>query len=323
MAQQQGANVKILIDTETTYGTTPGTPASFVQSFVSENLQLKRNLVASKSMRSARNPLMPVRGRQDVSGTLNFEISPQMGRLLKHIFGGYTVSGASAPYTHTWKIGALPAGMCMEKQFTDLATAEYFLYNGVRVNMFKFSAKDADMLNCSVDLIGAKETVNAGTFHGSPTDLGHTPFDGMAATLQVGGSGFGTGVSVDFTLDNNLDGNQYAIGGAGTRVSLPAGIGAVTGKLTAIFDSVTQYNIAIANTETSLQIDLTNGSGTGGSAGNEKLSFIFQEIKFSPASPVVQGPTGLQVDLNFIAFYDNGAAASAVEAILLTPQPTF
>lgn len=291
--------------------------------FVSESVQVKRPLVSSKTIRSSRNPNQPVRGRQDVSGTINFELSPQYGRLLKHIFGGYGVSGSAAPYTHTFKIGTLPVGMVLEKQFKDLATAEYFLYNGIRVNNFKLTTKDSDFINCSVDFMGAKETIGTVVYDSTSADLGDTPFDGMAVTLQQGGAPLGTGTQFDFTLVNNLDGNNYAIGGLGQRASLPAGNAMVTGKLTVFFDSLTLYNLAIANTTTTLQLDFTNGGGLGGAAGEEKLSFIFQEVKLEPASPVVPGPTGVMVDLNFTAFYNVGAAASAIEAILLSPIATF
>lgn len=322
MAQQQGTNVKLVIDTEVTYKTSP-TPDGMVLPFISESLGMNRALSSSKTIRSARNPQMPVRGRQDVTGSINFELSPQYGRLMKHIFGDYAVTGASAPYTHTYKVGSLPVGMVIEKQFTDLATAKYVVFNGLRVNQFKFSAKDTDFISCSVDLIGAKQTIGGTAYDATLTDLGHTPFDGMEVAITQGGVSLATGLSIDFTLSNNLDGNNYCIGGAGERASLPAGQAAVSGNLKAVFDSTTLLDLALANTETSLVIDLTKGAGTGASAGNEKLTFTFDEIKFSPKTPVVSGPTGLQVDLDFIGYFDNGASSSAIKAVLLSPTAAF
>ncbi len=323
MAQQSGANAVIIYDTETTYKTTPSSPDAMVLPFKSESLRLNRNLISSDTIRSNRNPQAPVRGNVDVSGDITFELSPQYGRLFKHIFGTYSKSGSSAPYTHTYKIGALPVGMCLEKQFTDLGTAKYFLYNGCKVNSFRLSAKPEGMIECTVSLLGAKETINSSSFDSTATDLGHTPFDGFEGSVKQGGSTVGTVTEVDFTLENNLDGNTYVLDGTGQRYSLPEGRAKVTGTVKILFDSDTLYALAVAHTETTLEIHFTKGAGTGASAGNEKMSFYFDEVIFKPQSPVISGPTGLLVELPFEAYYNDDTDASAVRMELLSPTSTF
>src|SRR3990167_1078574 len=99
--QQQGSRSQVIIDTETTYGLAPTAPNAFVLPIVSESLKQTRNLLTSKTIRSDRNPYPPARGNVEVSGDINFELSPQYGRLFKHIFGTVTSVGGSAPYTHT------------------------------------------------------------------------------------------------------------------------------------------------------------------------------------------------------------------------------
>jgi hypothetical protein len=323
MAQQRGANVTIIYDTETAYKTTPASVDAMVLPYISESVRLNRNLIESKTIRSSRNPQMPVRGNVDVAGDINFELSPQYGRMLKHIFGGYTPSGESAPYTHTFKIGDLPVGMMIEKQFTDLATAEYFQYNGCKVNQFKCTAKTEGMIDCSVSLIGAKETVAVASFDATATDNGHTPFDGFTGSVKQGGSPMGIVTGFDFTIDNGLDGGTYVLDGTGQRYSLPEGSAKVSGSLQCLFDAVVLYNLAVAHTETSLELHFTSGAGTGATAGNEKLSFYFDEIVFKPQAPVVQGPTGLLVELPFVAYYNDDADASACRCVLLSPIATF
>jgi hypothetical protein len=322
MAHQQGANVKLVIDTETTYKTNP-TPDGMVLPFVTESLRLDRNLVSSRTIRSSRNPQAPVRGQMNVAGDINFELSPQYGRLLKHIFGSYGVAGGEAPYTHTYKIGALPVGLFIEKQFGDLATPEYFWYNGCRISSFKLSAKAEGMINCSVGIMGAKETVGTSAYDATLTDLGHTPFDGFEAAITEGGSAIAIITEMDFTLENNLDGSIYVIDGTGQRASLPAGTAKVTGIIKALFDSVTLYTKATGHTESSLSIAFTKGAGTGASAGNEKLTFSLDELIYKPNAPVVTGPQGVMVELPFEAYYNDDADASALRAVLLSPTATF
>jgi hypothetical protein len=311
MAQQRGSNVKIIYDTETVFRTTPGAPASMVLPFVRESLRMSRNLVSSNTIRSSRNPQQPVRGNVDVAGSIDIELAPQYGLLFKHIFGTVATTG-SGPYTHTHKIGDLPAGMTIEKQFLDLSPIQYFKYNGCKVNNFKCTIKPEGLITASVDIIGATETVSSGgSFHASPTDRGITPFDGFGCTIKQGGSTLAIGTEVSFTIANGLDASMYVIDGTGYRYSLPEGLARVTGNLKCIFDAITMYNLAVAGTESSLEVTLTKGTGAG-TAGNEKMVFLFDELIFKPAAPVVEGPTGLLVDLDFEAYYGDDADISAL-----------
>jgi hypothetical protein len=323
MAQQRGSASIIIIDTETVYKTNP-TPDAMVFPFVSESISLDRSFSISKTIRSSRQPQMPGRGNMSVAGDINFELSPQnIGRMGKHIFGSYGVVGAGAPYTHTYKIGTLPVGLCLEKQFTDLAVPKYFLYNGCKINSFKVGVKPDGIIEAGVSLMGAKETVGAATMDATATDNGHTPFDGVEASIKEATATLGTVTDFNFTLNNGLDGNTYVIDGTSQRYSLPEGAGVVEGSLTVLFDDVALYTKAIGHTETALELHFTKGAGTGASAGNEKLSIYFDEVIFKPKSPVIPGPTGLTTKLSFVAYYDNDADANACRMVLLSPIATF
>jgi hypothetical protein len=322
MAQQRGANVTMMIDTETDYKTAPN-PDGAVLPYTSESIRLDRELVSSETIRSSRQPQAPVQGNVNVAGDINFELSPQYGRLFKHIFGDYGVAGASAPYTHTFKIGTLPVGLMIEKQFTDLATAKYVQYNGCKVNSFKLSAKGSGMIPCSVSIIGAKETVASSAHDATMTDLGHTPFSGFEASVKQGGSAIATVTAVELSLDNGLDGDTYVMDGTGQRYSLPEGSAKVTGKVTCLFLDTVLYALAVAHTETTLEVHFTKGTGTGATVGNEKLSFLMDEVIFKPQSPVVTGPKGLVVELGFEAYYNDDADANALRAVLLSTIATF
>ena len=320
MAQQRGTTVRLIYDTEATFKTTPASGSSLILPYVKESFRMSRNLISSNTIRSGRNPQQPLRGNRDVSGTIDFELSPQYGLLLKHVFGTTATTGS---YVHTYTIGDLPAGMVVEKYFPDLAVPYYFLYNGCKINSFKVAIRPEGMISASVDVIGAKETLSSGTsFDPNPTDRGHTPFDGFECTITEGGSSLGIGTEINFAIDNGLDGNSYVIDGTGERYSLPEGFAKVTGSLKCLFDSVAMYNKAINHTETSLVVTLTKGTGAG-TAGNEKLIFNFDEMIFKPSAPTVDGPTGMLVSLDFEAYYNNATAGSACRAILMDSLATY
>ncbi len=322
MSQQRGAYVPIIFDTETTYKSTPGSPSATKFYYTTESVRLNRNLISSKALRGSRQAFMPVRGNVDITGDINFELNPQMGKFMKHIFGGYVPTGSSAPYTHTFSVGTLPVGLVMEKQFVDLTTPKFFKYNGLKINSFKLSAKTEGMIDCSVSLIGAKETVSNSAF-GVASDPGYTPFDGFSGKLYVNGVSQSVITEIDLTLENGLDGNSYVFGSSGERVALPEGEAKVTGTFKALFDSIDLYNYAINHQEIGISIEFSLGDGTGGSAGNEKLTFYMDECLLKPQAPVVSGPTGLLVELPFEAFYGNDSDANMFRAVLLTATASF
>jgi hypothetical protein len=155
---------------------------------------------------------------------------------------------------------------------------------------------------------------------GNPTDFGHNPFDGFEAVINQNTTPLAVVTEVSGKIENNLDGSTFVIGGAGERYSINAGKVKVSGKLTALFADMTLYNLALNNTETSLQVVLTKGTGAG-TAGNEKLTYNFDEVIFRPQAPVIAGDKGILVELEFEAYYDNDADASALWIELMNAQP--
>jgi hypothetical protein len=321
MGQAKGSKSKILVATETTFKSTPSpaTGSAWILPFVSETFKMSRNLIDSKTIRSSRDAQKPARGNQNVAGDITFELAPCYARLFYHALGTVSTTGAGAPYTHTYKVSDLPAGITLEKQFLDLTPAQYFRYNGCKVNNIKMTVKPEGFIECTAAMAGALHTVTTTSFDSAPVTQNFNPWDGFGASLQEGGTTISVVTSFDFTINNNLDETVYVLDGTGQRYSLPEGIVKVDGTLTALFDSMTQYNKAVNNTETSLQIVLTQGDGTGGSAGNEKLTINIPELLFAPDSPVISGPTGVMVNLPFTAYYNDDAAASSVKFTLLSP----
>lgn len=320
MPQAQGANAKVIYDQEATYGTTPGAPASKVLPFVSEGLSQGRPLVRTNIIRANRNLTKPTRGNKDVVGTIKSELNPFVGIILKHLLGANVDSGAG-PYTHTIKVGALPVSLCVEKQFLDLATPEYFLYNGCRINKASFEFKGDGYIPIDLDCVAQKETITTSSFHASPTDYGHLPFEGFEATILEGGSSIATISDIKMDISNDLDKSGYVIGGLGQLRALPAGKTTVTGTLTALFEDLTLYNKAVNFTESSLKITLSRGDGLG-SAGNESLEIFVPELMYEQKTPPISGPKGVLVEMPFSGFYDNSGEATSIQMILKNTQVT-
>ena len=253
MPQAEGSQGQIIYDAETTYKTDPGAPDCKILPFKSESFKLSRNIFDSEAITSSRNPKKPGRGKYEISGDIELEINPYIATILKHALGANTTTGVS-PYVHTMKVGSLPIGLVIEKGFKDIA--QYYKYNGCRVNSLKMSFTPEGIIAGGINVLGAKETVGVTSLDATPTDLGHKPFDALEMSIQEGGSAIAIVTECEFSLENNLDGDVYVIGGAGERKSLPAGKVKVSGNLKALFEDLTLYNKAKNDTETSLKITL-------------------------------------------------------------------
>jgi hypothetical protein len=318
MPQATGTNAKVIYDVETTFGVTPATPASVVLPIVSEAMAEKRNLIKTNVIRGNRNQTMPKRGNKDVGGSITTELNPFMGKLFKHLLGSNTTTG-TGPYVHTMKVGALPTSLCIEKQFSDLATPQYFLYNGCRINKASFDFGTEGVIPLVFDFIGKKETMSTASFHASPVDYGHIPFDMFEASIQEGGAAIASVSHIKLDIENQLDNGIYVIGGNGERRAIPEGSTLVSGTVTALFEDVALLNKAINYTESSLQVTLSRGNGLG-SAGNESLDILLPEIIYGKASPLVSGPKGVLVELPISAFYDNASQATSIQMVLKNTQ---
>lgn len=233
---------------------------------------------------------------------------------------GTTKKITGAPiYTHVFKVGGQLPSYTIEKQFLDLG--QYFRYNGCKANKMTLNVTPSGFQDMTVDFMGAEEAVFTSpyTSGGYDADLGKVVFDGFSiATVEEGGvaCGFATGID-GLTIDNDIDGTSYVIGGAGVRRYLPAGVVKVTGTLKTLFEAMDSYNKALNNTETSLKVVYQVGTGVG-TAGNEKVTLFIPELLLKPQAPVITGPKGVLVELPFEAYYDNYTTDSHNSAMSIT-----
>jgi hypothetical protein len=154
------------------------------------------------------------------------------------------------------------------------------------------------------------------------TDPGHSPWDGLSiSVLQEGGSSIAYVQSVDVSIENNIDGSAYVIGGGGIRRYVPEGKVKVSGTIRALFESRALYDKAVRKTESSLKCTWSHGTGAG-TAGNESLELYVPELYLSAETPVIEGDAGIYYNGPFEAFYDDGAPASSVQIILKNAEAT-
>lgn len=311
MPQARGSQTQALLVEESTYGTDPGSPVAQLLHITRNTLSSSQNKIQSNVLSSSRERRSPINGNINVSGEIDFELGAEsMGTILKHALGSNTTTGVD-PYTHTMKLGDLPVGFIIEKDYGSNITNRYEKFNGCRVSQASFNFPSEGVPMATLSVIGQKATLGSSSIDATPDDNGHTSFSAFDASIEEGGSSIAYVQSATIELNNELDESSFVIGGAGLRRALPEGFATVSGTITALFESEALLNKAINNTESSLKIALTRGTGLG-SAGNEYMEFFVQQLLYGRNSPPVDGPNGLLVNLPFEGYISGSTSALQV-----------
>jgi len=303
MPQARGTQTTVALDQETAYATDPGAPNASKLYIVKSTLRASQGRFDSNTLDASRARTRPSLGNIDVTGAIDMEISAEnIGTILKHSIGTSTPTGVG-PYTHTMTIASLPVGMVIEHDYgaNISGSGRYEKFNGCRANSAAFTFPTEGNCMMSVDIAGAKSTLGATPYDATLTDNGHTPFSSFLAAIKEGGATIATVTQCDFKIENGLDKGVFALGGLGQRRALPEGFATITGTITALFEDATLLNKAVNDTTSSLQITLSRGTGLG-TAGNESIDFLIQQLVYDRTSPAIEGPTGLVVQLPFRAY---------------------
>lgn len=328
MADVRGSNVRITAVPETAYKT-PGTDGEriyFTQFSVTPDQQREN----SQTLAGFRGQARSVEGNRNVQGQIGYEMAPEsIGLLLKHLIGAPTTTGASAPYTHTFQVGAsganaLPIGLTFEEDFgTAIASASRYLQlRGCRFNSGTFTFSPSGFQTLQIDVLGADWLKTNTTLDGTPTDNGHIPFTSTELAVRLGPSGSPKMVCFNqLTLNwaNDLDADKFCISGGGVRDGLPEGFAIVGGSITAFFDHEDVIDTLLSGTDTELQVTLSRGTGLG-TAGNEKLTITIPNLVFARTGPTIDGPRGLRLQANFSVHRTTGELG--VTFTLLSPIAT-
>ena len=315
MTQAIGADVQLMLIEEATYGTTPGTPSGYVipVSGISGDW-FKRELLPNPTLRSNRNPSAPVRGNTTVSGSFTTPLGLEyIGWIIKHAVGDPATTGTT-PKTHIAKCGftdgsagAMEVGLTVEIGHTGIN--QFHKYTGCRLNGFTVNGSSEGVCTFDVQVVGQDYAQDTSSLDAAPTTYTETPQDHFNMTMSEGGGGITNLKTCSLTFSNNMDTSQFVIGSAGQVGAMPSGVASVTGSITALFEDDTLLTKAENHTESDLSLIWTSGS--------HSLTLHIPELVYSPASPTVSGPAGVEATLNFQGYYANDADATCLVTTLV------
>jgi hypothetical protein len=307
MSHQKGSTVVFKLGYELVAFGTPAA-AGYILPINTFDVRGTRALNKANTLQSSRNPREPFAGNVSVGGNIVVPIdSMAMAYWLIAMFGLPTSSGAGTPWTHEFKIPSVQRSLTLETAFTDLATDKFQRFVGCKVNSFGLTVGGDGELVATLGVIGKGQSFEAATFHAG-TSITMARVNNFQAALLEGGGALANATELSINIGFPMD-PYYVIGGAGSVGSIAEQLVEVSGNIKTLFEDDSLLAKALAGTESSLKLTVTN-------TANSVFELEIQELLYELNSVPVSGPQGLLVDLNFQGYYANGGEASAIVARL-------
>jgi len=296
MAIANGAQHSMAYIAETTYGTTPATPAFTPLPHTGTTLGITKDGIESEKLRGDRQVEDFRHGNKSVAGDVSAELE----------YGAFD-DILEALLCGTWSTDALKAGttrrsFTLERKFGDLSTPEWHRHTGCEFNTLGLSVSPNSMVTATFGVIGKDLTIGTSALSGATyaADSGNKPFDSFTGSIQEGGASIATVTALELNLENGIE-PLFAIGSQTTqRPSI--GKSRLTGTLTTYFESSDLYEKFLNETESSMQLVLTDLDGNS-------YTIDIPRVKYNSGQPDVSGEGAVTVPMEFVGLYDSTEAS--------------
>lgn len=289
MTFEVGQKTQLLRIAEVAWGTTPATPTMIKGRFTDLSLDPVMAMVESKEIRSDRMT-SDVRGTTLTGeGDWGFEFAPgDFDDLLEAALGG------------TWTTNVLKAGL-NQHSFTleegHLGISEYKLITGALIDKLSLSIKPNAIVTGKFSVIGKSFVINGTTAAtGTTAAGGMSAYDAQNSSMVMKEGGVTTAIitGLDFTIDNSTE--KATAVGSKNLVGAQFGRSKVTGTLTALFQDATLLAKFLAETPSSIECKLSNGT--------QSHDFLFGNVKYTGGKVDVSTEGLLGISMPFTALYD-------------------
>ncbi len=315
---------------ETTFGTKVDS-FDYLE-FISESFKVDRESRKLESINTGRSFIKRVQLNETVEGSLEAEFNPASDfaiKLMKQAFGGTVTSAtqASSDILHTINVGDMEsnAGTSTSSDVKSLTFqadkgGTVYDYVGCRVNSFTLKAEVGGMVMMTAEVIGKSGSLSSSTPTAVFSDI--IPADYLGVTFALGDSlgnvSAETVQSFEFSINNNLDGEQRGLGSRSRNI-IPPVRREVSLKVTQRADTTTNYSQFLAETISAIKITMDTTQTITSSTGSEtyqcQLEFPRCYTK-GPAQPEVGDAGVLSYDIEYEPISDNTTTAYDVRALV-------
>lgn len=293
---------------ETTWKTTPGTPAMRALPIVSESLDSNITSIESAEVRPDRQFAQPIQGNLSPQGDVNVEWNADaLGYFLYYTFGTAPVVTGTGPYTHV--IQQTPSvilpSLTIEKGFVDITT--YLQYAGARVNRITFAVAPDALVTGAIGFMMANEVVATTPLDATLTDIDHIPFNSFDGSISEGGGVIGVATKLDLTIENQL--NPLKVIGSQFLGALLAQRFKVTGTLEVFFENETLYQKFRNFTESAIVAVLQDQAGSS-------LTLDLKSVRYTGKTPMIPGEGPVLLSMPFAVHHDTTSGKQVVATVL-------
>jgi hypothetical protein len=296
MTIANGAQHSLHYVAETSYGTTPSTPAFKPIPHTGTTLAVTKDGVESEKIRGDRQVEDFRHGNKTVGGEISAELEyDAFDDLLEACLCG------------TWAADVLKAGttrrsFTIQRKFGDLAVPEYHTHVGCEINTLGLSVAPNSMVTTTFGVIGKDLTLATTAITGSTfaADPNKQPFDSFTGSITEGGIAIATVTSIEMSLENGIE-PLFSVGSQTTnRPSI--GRSRATGTLTTYFENKTLYQKFLNETASSIVLILTDPDGND-------YTITFPNVKYNSGQPDVAGEGAITIAMEFVALYNTSDAS--------------
>lgn len=302
MAKASGSRTQLAYAAETVYGTTDAVPQMILLPKQSVSLDLSKELLTNSTIVGDRMTLADRHGNYTVGGDVVAPLQHgQWDDWFQMLLGG----AWGTPTANVIKNGSTNRSMTVEVGQLDLP--QYRRFTGVRINSFGLEVDPGSIVTATWGLMGAGMTTSA-----SALDATMTAVQDKLGMSHIGGSITVNGGSVCATafslnIENGMT-PAYCIGAAKAEDQVWSET-SVSGSVTFYFESLTQYNMFVNETEVPIVVVLSDGTNT--------LTFTIPKAKFNSGSVPTPNSGLMFLTMDWKAYRDS--ATTSLISVTRTP----
>ncbi|GGJ06980.1 phage tail tube protein [Neoroseomonas lacus] len=312
MPRAIGANCRLLMTPEATYGTAPAGDWLRMP-FLSCDLGAEQPLLDADviGVGSSRDPAAPFLDTVTVQGQAVVPVDlVNIGHWLRLLLGPPTTTGTSPNFIHSFGSGAaaLPSNS-IEIGYPDVPN--YDLCTGVRADTLEIDFSPTGPATATFGLMGQGSTRGASSSGGTPTSAAYTAFNKAQGAISRNGSALAQVTGARLTYANGME--MVRTIRADRKVEgVDPGIARATGQITARFADTSLLTQAQNNAPAEFAFSYTIDA-------NRSLTFTLHEVYLALAKTPVGGPGGVEASFEFRAAF-NATATRMMTAVLKNQQ---
>jgi hypothetical protein len=302
MAFAQGANSRLSVAAEASFGTLATSPSFATLPIRSHSLTLAKERVQGADILGDRMASVDRHGNRSVTGSIEVDLRRgDYDLLLESAF--FNTFDTNDHLT----IGTTPRFVAFEDAALDIT--QFRQFSGCLVNTATFNIAPNQMVQTTFDIVGRNMAQTGATLGAPAAPEGFEPFDSFNGVLLEGGVGTNDGLCIvsalQFSVSNDVSPAHVILCEANKdqAAQMQFGMATVEGTMTVYYEDDALIDKFLDETETSLSVTVDDPTGSNG------YTFYMPRVKYNGANVPVANMQSRMIELPFVALKGSGGNA--------------